>query len=172
MQERKYNFIYQRLIESNDDLVGLVAYGLYKRHKIEFITKIKEKEERDPSDEECNAFFISSTTDSQIAKYRADAESLVSEMVMNVTGEEIQQYEKEMLRDYQNKIKEVLPSNTKSVFLSIAGAFAFSIIAGLFYFIGGTSEKVTQENTLKVLELLQQKIQTTDTIIQPNDTIK
>ena len=34
---KKYNFIYSKLVESEDDLVGLVAYGVYKQHKISFI---------------------------------------------------------------------------------------------------------------------------------------
>lgn len=33
--ERSYNFIYEQLVKSEDDLVGLVAYAIYKKHKIE-----------------------------------------------------------------------------------------------------------------------------------------
>lgn len=64
----KYNFIYEKLVTAEDDLVGLIAYGIYKKHKIEFITKIKEEQQRDPIDEECHAFFISSTTETQLGK--------------------------------------------------------------------------------------------------------
>ena len=41
--ERSYNFIYEQLVKSEDDLVGLVAYAIYKKHKIEFITRMKGK---------------------------------------------------------------------------------------------------------------------------------
>nr|DAZ05552.1 MAG TPA: hypothetical protein [Caudoviricetes sp.] len=150
--ERKYNFIYEQLVKAEDDLLGLVAYGIYKRHKIEFITKIKETKKRDPNDEECESFFVSSTTESQLKKYRNDAETLLSDMVMNAAGEEIQEYEKEMLRDYQNNIKKVLPSNTKSVLLSVFAAFIFSVIAGMFFFLGSTSEKTTNSIVQKVMK--------------------
>lgn len=30
----KYNFIYKELVSADDDLVGLIAYGIYKKHKI------------------------------------------------------------------------------------------------------------------------------------------
>lgn len=164
MSDRKYNCIYDKLVGTDNDLVGLVAYGLYKKHKIEFITNIKETSNREPTDEECNAFFIASTADSQILKYRRDAEDLISEIVVGSAEEESRKYEIDMLHDYQRSIRNVLPSDLKSVFLSIIGAFAFSLIAGIFYFIGGTSEKAIQDNTLKVLEVAKPYIQKEDTI--------
>lgn len=150
--KQKYNFIYEKLVRSENDLVGLVAYGIYKKHKIEFITKIKEESAREPDDVECNAFFISSTTDSQLNKYRNDAESLLSEMVMTASGKEIEEYEIEMLKDYQKAIRKALPSNTESVLLSVLAAFLFSVIASLFFFLGGTSEKATNEKVNEAIE--------------------
>lgn len=162
--ERKYNFIYEKLVEAEDDLVGLVAYGIYKRHKIEFITEIKETKMRDPNDDECASFFVSSTTESQLKKYRNDAEALLSDMVMNAAGEEIQEYEREMLREYQDNIKKALPSNTKSVLLSVLAAFIFSLIAGMFFFLGSTSEKTTNSIVQKTMERINSSttISTTD----------
>ena len=75
----KYNFIYKELVSADDDLVGLIAYGIYKKHKIEFITKIKREQGREPSDEECKSFFAASTTDSQLRNYRSQAETMLSE---------------------------------------------------------------------------------------------
>jgi len=150
--DQKYNFIYEKLVHSEDDLVGLVAYGIYKKHKIEVITQIKESEGREPNPDECHSFFVSSTTESQLKKYRNDAESLLSDMVMNAAGEEIKAYEDEMLREYQTNIKKVLPSNAKSISLSVLAAFIFSIIAGLFFFLGSTSEKSTNETVNKVID--------------------
>lgn len=37
----KYNFIYKELVSADDDLVGLIAYGIYKKHKIEFYNQDK-----------------------------------------------------------------------------------------------------------------------------------
>lgn len=39
--ERKYNFIYEKLVSSDDDLIGLVAYSIYKRHKIDLLMELK-----------------------------------------------------------------------------------------------------------------------------------
>lgn len=38
---KQFSFIYSKLVSANDDFVGLIAYGIYKKHKIEFIENIK-----------------------------------------------------------------------------------------------------------------------------------
>lgn len=30
--ERQFNFIYTKLVQADEDLVGLIAYGIYKKH--------------------------------------------------------------------------------------------------------------------------------------------
>ena len=35
--QRNYNFIYSKLVEKDSDLIGHIAYSLYKKSKIEYI---------------------------------------------------------------------------------------------------------------------------------------
>ena len=145
----RYNFIYKKLVTADDDLVGLIAYGIYKKHKIEYITRIKDTEGREPTDEECQAWCVASNTDSQLGNYRRQAEMMLSEMVGNITENELKDYEKQMLRNYKQELSSCVPSNWKSFFISIGAgivsAFLFALIAGLFYFIGETSDRSTHE---------------------------
>lgn len=46
------NLIYSKLVEDDADIIGMVAYGIYKRHKIEFIDSIRKEYDREPNDEE------------------------------------------------------------------------------------------------------------------------
>lgn len=170
MSEKQYNFIYEQLVISDDDLVGLVAYGIYKKHKIEFITRFKEQHDREPEKGECEAFFITSTTESQLAKYRDQAENLLSEAVGNVATEEINKFEAEMLHNYKSEIKSALPSGWVTVGLGILSAFIFSLIAALFFFLGGTSEKSTLDNTIKTIKALAP--QARDKSCEKTDTIQ
>lgn len=151
-------------------LVGLVAYGIYKKHKIEFITRFKEQHQRDPEKEECEAFFITSTTESQLAKYRDQAESILSEAVGNVASEEISKFETEMLRNYKAEIKSALPSKLETIAYGILSAFSFSLIAALFFFLGGTSEKSTLDNTIKTIKALSPELKEGN--CKENDTIQ
>ena len=49
---RKYNYIFSKLVDDETDLIGLVAYGIYKNNKIGYIEKFKEKQGREPSEDE------------------------------------------------------------------------------------------------------------------------
>lgn len=173
--EKSYNFIYSQLVKPENGLVGLIAYAIYKQHKIEFITNIQEKEGREPTIEECNAFFTASTTQSQLNKYINDAQSILSDVVVNTTKEELEQYESDILKNYRTTIreeienfernmlsrykdgiKEALPSNKKNFWLSfgagILSAFVFSLIAALFFILGETSEQSTRKRTKQIIE--------------------
>lgn len=155
----KYNFIYEKLVTADDDLAGLIAYGIYKKHKIEFITKIKEEQKREPTEDECRSFFAASTTESQLDSYRSQAETMLSEMVGNIANEELKRYEAEMLRNYKKEIAACIPSNAKtflaSVGAGIVSTLLFTVIAGIFYFIGETSDRSTRNKTKELMEVVQ-----------------
>lgn len=138
--DRKYNSIYNKLVQSDKDLVGLVAYAIYKRHKIEFVSGVKRSKNREPTDEECEVFFAASMADSQINKYRSEAKTLLSEVVANTKKEEIEQFEAEMLSNYQENIKNCLPPWWQNVLWSVIASFIFSGM-GLFFYYMGVSEK-------------------------------
>lgn len=70
---------------------------------------INKKIKNDPEEDECEAFFISSTTDSQLEKYRNDAITLLGDLVANANSEDPKKYEEDMFNDYRSHIKAVLP---------------------------------------------------------------
>lgn len=156
----RYNVIYDKLVSAEDDVLGLIAYSIYKKHKIEYITKIKENEHREPTDDEFNSFYAASTTESQLAKYRSQAETMLSEVVGNIAKEELKCYEDEMLRNYKKEIASCLPSNWRtfgiSILSGVVSTFLFTLTAGIFYFIGETSDRSTREKTKVLMETVQE----------------
>ena len=38
---RQYNRIYGKIVQGENDIVGSIAYSLYKRHKIAYIERFK-----------------------------------------------------------------------------------------------------------------------------------
>jgi hypothetical protein len=81
---------------------------------------------------------------------------MLSEMVGNVATEELARYEDDMLRNYRNEISSCIPSNKMTFVISIlAGVVStllFTVIAGVFYFIGETSDCSTREKTKELME--------------------
>jgi hypothetical protein len=48
--ERKpYNTVYEKLVQRDDDLIGLIAYALYKQHKRDWLIAYRQREGREPS---------------------------------------------------------------------------------------------------------------------------
>lgn len=87
------NFIYSNLVKHKSDYIGMIAYGRYKWHKIEFIESIKGKHGRKPNDEEWRAFAITTNTESQLQKYISEAEMDMADFVMATAGEQIKESE-------------------------------------------------------------------------------
>lgn len=57
---KHYNFIYEELVRYEGDLVGRVAYSLYKREKIAFIEQYKKSHEgKEPTTRDFDNFHAS-----------------------------------------------------------------------------------------------------------------
>lgn len=101
MSDSRYNFIYSRLVEDENDLLGIIAYSIYKREKIEYIKRIKSEENREPSQEEMNHFWRTSNLQSSIDSYKLKAENISKEfgrqLLEGRTGEIEQEYKNKLI---------------------------------------------------------------------------
>jgi len=95
---RKFNFIYNKMVEEDKDLAGIIAYSVYKKHKIEIIEKIKEDKDDDKIlESELQAFVTMSNTDTQIEAYRTEAKQVLkeySDILLKEKLEDIENYYK------------------------------------------------------------------------------
>ncbi len=164
---REYNYIYSQLVTDENDLVGLIAYGMYKRHKIEFISSYRESHNgEDPTDSDCKAFALSTCTPCGLKQYRREAEILIQRMILESASEEIETAKEEMLNDYREEIRDAItsdrplalhefgnvvaskmPNGWMSVLWSVLGAFAFAIFVSITSWVAESSEK----NTVKLV---------------------
>ena len=67
--EREYNRVFEMLVTDSDDLVGLVAYALYKRHKRDWLLALRTK--REPTPEDAEAFLTTVVTSLDSYRERA-----------------------------------------------------------------------------------------------------
>ena len=133
------------LVNGDDDLIGLIAYSLYKGHKIEFIENIENGHKRCPTTEEFEAFNMSASTEGQLEKYRDAAEKLLLTLALNTTQDAIDDKLQELnenhlqsLQAYTNsidekvseKIKSSLPTRKQQIFSNLLGSFAWSLLVG------------------------------------------
>jgi hypothetical protein len=102
--------IYDRLVDDDDDLIGLVAYGLYQSEKRRWIKNFETKNGRTPSEDEVKAFcFI--YDNEMLNKLMSESDDLI----FRVTEERIKERIAEVAARAFNEraIKEISDLNTK-----------------------------------------------------------
>lgn len=68
---RQYNFIYKRLVKNESDIVGNIAYSLYKADKIKFIEDFKAKNGgNEPTETDFQGFHDICCMEANINRYR------------------------------------------------------------------------------------------------------
>jgi len=71
-----YNPAYERLVQSDDDLVGLVAYGLYKQSKRDWIKRFFDRNGASPSNEQLMD-YVDRYSDVDLMRFRDQAEDMM-----------------------------------------------------------------------------------------------
>lgn len=133
-----YNWIYQELVKSEDDLVGAIAYSLYKRHKIEYINQCKSETGKEPTNEQLAEFHRISSSPSSLESYRLKADILLSNLLSLATesiANQMQQQNKEVIYSELQALlapiqTEIAKKKSKSqmVLDALMGAFGTIII--------------------------------------------
>lgn len=126
------NLIYNKLVSNDNDFQGLVAYGLYKRHKIEFINQLKKETNKEYiSDDDLKDFHISSNMPSQLNSYMLQAERLLSDTFVSVMSEQVEEEKKAIRKDLKKEIKSALPGWGRTIVISIISTIVASIVASV-----------------------------------------
>lgn len=140
MAEKQYNYIYSQLVKDKNDVVGMLAYSIYKQHKIEFIEDFKKKKKGAPTDSDIENFIMSSVTPSQLEKYRESANAVLSEIVASSVQKELMSVDYEVQKAVEPIVKKHSCSSGKTIILNIAASFIFSIILVIIFMLGYTTE--------------------------------
>jgi hypothetical protein len=101
MSESKRRWIYSKLVKDENDMLGHIAYSLYKRQKIEFI---KDKEEENngqpPTDQQLRDFQEFAGSESQLELYRNKAINLSQIFLQTTLNEDLEKQKEEFLNRY------------------------------------------------------------------------
>lgn len=170
---RTYNYIYKKLVEDETDIVGHVAYALYKADKIKFIEDFKAKNNgRELGEMDLKPFHDISCLDTSIARYKTQALQVLQAFLHNTLDETTKQIEEDVIKRHKQSLSEIIepikPKRKWTLFWhgvaqSIAGAFFFALMVAAFAFIKtysasdinisfgtkGTQTQVQQEITEK-----------------------
>lgn len=91
-----YNTIYEKLTADPNDLVGALAYIIYKQQKVEFC---KATSGGNPSREEIERFHVIAALDASIAAYRSQAEAMAQAFLNEGLDDLVERTEAETRQD-------------------------------------------------------------------------
>jgi hypothetical protein len=72
------NPVFTSLVKADGDIVGLVAYSIYKQNKLDWLLAFQRALGREPSEQENLAYIIGEATPRRLATYRHLAESTLA----------------------------------------------------------------------------------------------
>lgn len=167
----EYNKIYDRLVSSDNDIEGLLAYGLYKRHKRAFIINYTSTHGTRPDDKEMDNFMTSAM--SQLDRYKKEGRDIFLQCVgEGVQKEHEKSAEHKRLVDrlvtaaqieiekvehkYDSTIEQIVSKHSfrwySTIGLNLLATLLFSLILGIGYFLLHTSEKGTKDTMEQLME--------------------
>ena len=78
VEDTDRNPVFSSLVTADNDVVGLVAYSIYKQNKLDWLLAFQRTVGREPNEHENTAYIIGEATPRRLATYRHLAESTLA----------------------------------------------------------------------------------------------
>ena len=137
----EYNLIYKKLTQGPDDVVGALAYALYKEEKIAYVQQFKTDRGSDPEDADLQEFHRMTNVPQRIDAYKQQAERLLQEFLDDalvlVLQERTLQMQQEFIGQQVTAITTQIDSKSGELYQAIAHKNRFwsgvlqNVVAGL-----------------------------------------
>lgn len=134
MTDGHYNYIFSGLVNDEDDILGQLAYSVYKRQKIEYIQSFRDRTGRNPEDSDLALFHDISNSGSQLEAYRTQATRLATDFLEPSLSAESEELAAFYATKASNEIRSARPGFWKGVSQSIIGSGSFTLLIGCLVF--------------------------------------
>lgn len=133
----KYCNIYSKLVQGDGDMVGHIAYSLYKAEKVQYIKEKKETMKVDVLPEEVVQEFASGRDNkTSIDHYRGMAEGILQDFIGgsfdDMSGQVISEVTNKLTKHMDSTIIPLLPTQKKESRLSKFGNGVLQSMVGTF----------------------------------------
>lgn len=107
-EQHSYSGVYNLLVHGEDDLVGQIAYAIYKQHKIDKITRFSITHKRPPSDEELSSFMENAESENQLRFYNDRAVDILKYFLEKSLADKVEEINAQLKAEYDGKIDKLL----------------------------------------------------------------
>lgn len=125
--QQQYSWVYKDLVKNEADIVGAIAYSVYKARKIEYIRVFEAEHSRKPSASDLKEFHRAAKLQGQLDDYQDKAERLLDEFCEAVLAERIRVAEQELLKS--TFVREIKPSWMRGIVENVIAALITSVLA-------------------------------------------
>ena len=146
---------YSSLVQGDVDLIGHIAYALYKRDKLKFCDQYEKAAGRQPTREELDVFIRGCNLDTRLSGYRSEAEVLLERFAEFQLEEAVAQLEDDYNKKLRTKLQEGkswLRVIGEALVGNVAVALVWATLVLVFYV-----NKVGGDRVLKELSTLDVK---------------
>lgn len=151
---RQYNYIYKQLVEDRGDIIGHIAYALYKEDKIEYINQFrKEHDNNEPTEDDLKPFNDVSCTSGSVDKYKFVASNILQSFLENSLEETKRDIEDSINKNHieliRKAIEPIKPTSLGKSYLhgilqSVIGAIIFMILmCAIVFFLNLSKQQYT-----------------------------
>lgn len=156
--ERKFSYLYTEFVENENDMIGHIAYSLYKSNKIQYIKQYKEdNEDKTPSEDDLEAFHkVSRTT---VSALKIQAQQILLNFTQVTLDETVSEIEDKIKENQENRLKEIInpiiPKNKSpwdGFWMSVLVKGTQTAVVGFFIFLivfAASASKVGFWNAVK-----------------------
>ena len=130
----KFSKVYERLVSDDRDLLGQVAYSIYKMRKRDFLMQKQAETGEEEIDEKAINAFVEAQSDYTLGLYKEQAKNIFREFLNasyeSELEEAVEQIEREYIGKYEELAKNVRPHSWwYGVLQSFVASFLF-LLAG------------------------------------------
>lgn len=128
-ESQNYNRIYELLVSGENDLVGQIAYAVYKQQKIDKIKRFIENNGRIPEKSDLASFTENAASEKQLGFYKEHALSILREFLEYTLDDQVNEIEAQKKADYDKRINDILIFSC----LPSLRSFRLDLRAGAFF---------------------------------------
>lgn len=105
--ERKFSYIYSELVDGENDMIGHIAYSLYKSNKIKFIEQFKsENSDKTPTEDELHAYH--KAVNPSLPALRIQAEQILSNFTQLTMDETVFEIEADIKNNQEKALRDII----------------------------------------------------------------
>lgn len=127
------------LVQDDTDLVGHVAYALYKRDKIKFCDAELRRTGQPVTSDAVDTFIRACNLDTRISSYRSEAERLLEQMTEYVLEDAIETVKRESQDELVKKLAQG-KSWLRAIAENVVGSIAVALIWATIVFVVATNK--------------------------------